>query len=437
MIIGKAIRDRLFEGYLPCTKEKRPMISYDDLKSYSEVEKLKHFSGRIRDDIVLVDVDDLDDGQRKTSEIILKIVKDLNLKTVVLQSPNRGYHFYFINDGSIDKNRNGNKIALTLESIDYKTGYGSKKAHGMLRLQGKDYELIFDGTENGTYPLDTIPIWLKPIKTKKSFKNLKEGSRNDALFNYAIDLKKGFLECDYKESIEIRKLINDYVFLKPLTDKEFKTCTRLEAWEDIKEKPKWVMTKDGREDSLNDIIFADEFIREKNIIYCRGVFYNYDGKINSDKMKSLIQEKLEPQFQRSIANKVNQALEAIRNKAYKEEEKPHKNKIHVANGTIVFDFDNGNFFFQADKEHTFNRLNIVYNPQAVKPEKYLNSLERLFNQKQIDIFQEFMGYCLLPTKNGQKSMFIYGQAGTGKSTLITNVIQQVLGEKSFTKGSLK
>ena len=63
-----------------------------------------------------------------------------------------------------------------------------------------------------------------------------------------------------------------------------------------------------------------------------------------------------------------------------------------------------------------------FDPDAPKPERFLNYLNQLLEPEDIVTLQEYLGYCLLPSTKGQKMLVISGKGGEGKS-----VLGQILG----------
>lgn len=60
---------------------------------------------------------------------------------------------------------------------------------------------------------------------------------------------------------------------------------------------------------------------------------------------------------------------------------------------------------------------IAYNPQAEKPVVWLRFLSDLLYPEDIPTFQEYIGYCLVPSTKGQRMMILKGEGGEGKSQI--------------------
>ena len=75
---------------------------------------MESYGGVLKDDVILVDSDD--DNE---SDILFKIIQDLDINCNVIQTT-RGKHFYFKNT-NIKSNKIGNQCPLSL-TLDYKLG---------------------------------------------------------------------------------------------------------------------------------------------------------------------------------------------------------------------------------------------------------------------------------------------------------------------------
>ena len=84
-------------------------------------------------------------------------------------------------------------------------------------------------------------------------------------------------------------------------------------------------------------------------------------------------------------------------------------RIHCVNGIYFWD---GNF--ESNKVFCNNRLAVRYNPSAPKPLRWLQFLSELLEDDDILTFQEYLGYCLIPSTKGQKMLMLIGKGGEGK-----------------------
>jgi len=191
--------------------------------------------------------------------------------------------------------------------------------------------------------------------------------------------------------------------------------------------PSWIL-KNGK---VNEPLFCDYFKALRNILYFNSKFYDLNGEISEEALSTLIYKEISPFVKNKVSQAVKSIVEALRFSAFSEPLKPDLNKIHISNGYIIVDVNVGEApKFIAKKEHCLNRLNVEYNPDVWKkcyyPEKFLSFLYDLLDAEDIITFQEFLGYCLLPSTKGQSMLSLIGSGGEGKSR-ITVVLQDIFG----------
>lgn len=108
-----------------------------------------------------------------------------------------------------------------------------------------------------------------------------------------------------------------------------------------------------------------------------------------------------------MPNKIKNIIEVLKITAYVPEFPPEEDRIHLANGTLFLDGS-----FDANSCYVVRtRLPVAYNPGAPEPVRWKAYLEGLLWPEDIVTFQEFVGYCLLPTNKAQRMMIIKGSGG--------------------------
>lgn len=188
------------------------------------------------------------------------------------------------------------------------------------------------------------------------------------------------------------------------------------------ELPEWY---DGKH--VNEVKFCEEFLREHPMKSVNGTFFTVEGRVtDEDKLRREIYEMLKPHFSTGLGKRVNNLLEALRLEAYAPDLPIQRDRIHVANGTLLLDGT-----FSSEREFCRNRLPVAYKPDAPAPETWLRFLGELLHPEDIPTLQEFMGYCLLPTTKGQKMLMLIGRGGEGKSR-IGVVLRSLLGSNMAT-----
>ena len=86
-------------------------------------------------------------------------------------------------------------------------------------------------------------------------------------------------------------------------------------------------------------------------------------------------------------------IKALKLAAYTGPLPPQCDRIHVANGTCFLDGT-----FTEEKEYCSNRLSVSYRADAPAPEYWLRFLSELLEPEGIPALQEYLGYCLIPSR---------------------------------------
>jgi len=176
--------------------------------------------------------------------------------------------------------------------------------------------------------------------------------------------------------------------------------------------------------SINEPLFSDYFISKYKVCHVNNNFYNESGQLKEKYIQQLIQQEIEPYITSGIAAKVKGLCEAIEIKCHTEQKQPSENIIHCKNTDLILN-DDSTISTKEAKGFCFNKLDIEYNANALKPTKWIEFLNGLLYEDDIQTLQEYLGYCLVPTTIAQKSMFIVGKGGEGKSR-IGVVLQNIL-----------
>lgn len=401
----------MFKGYIP-TKGKRPTESIKGRTSFyslDEVEHLQNYGGVLDDDVILVDSDN-----ENESDILFKIIQDLDIKCNVIET-SRGKHFYFKNK-DIKSNKIGQQCALSLK-LDYKLG--SRNTVIPLKVNGVERKWL-----KKTDILDPLPVWLQPIgKNIIDFTQLGEGDgRNQELFNYILKLQsEGLSKEEIRETISI---INKYVLKDPLPEKELETILRDEAFK----KP--VFYKGSQ--LLHDK-FAEYLKHEEHIIKINGILHIYkDGIYTADATeieKAMI--KHIPGLTRSKRSEILSYLELIA------EEKELSNVDYIVLNNGLFDIRTETLKDFTPDYICKNKIPVSYNPAAYHEitDKTLDKIA-CHDKELRKLLEEMIGYTLLRRNELGKCFILVGQGANGKSTLL-DVIKHFLGEENISSISLE
>lgn len=392
----------LYKGFI-ATEGKQPIEKYkgiDKFKSYKDVQKLPSFAGVLRDDCILIDIDDGDQAEK-----LMQIIEDKQIKCRVTCT-SRGKHFTFRNSG-VDKCDTGVKLACGL-TADIKTG-------GMPEVLKVDGEERFcewgdEDPEIGDY--DELPIWMHPVNSKMDF--TQTVSRNSDFFGYILVLQTqlAMTKDQCKETI---KIINRYVLPEALEDNELDVILRDDAFE----KPIFFNGKQFMHDA-----FANWLINQHHIKRINGQLHVYKDGIYCVGHRNIefIMLKAYPQMKKAQRKEVLEYLEVL---CADNEPTADANLIAFKNG--IYDITNDTLRgFSPDVVIT-NQIPWDYNANAESEiaDKTLNKMACQDHEIR-QLLDECIGYCFYRRNELSVSMFLTGEKANGKSTFL-QMIQDVLG----------
>jgi putative DNA primase/helicase len=186
---------------------------------------------------------------------------------------------------------------------------------------------------------------------------------------------------------------------------------------EIEKAPSWM--EGGK---LNEVAFAEEFLKQHQMACCDGVFFSREGRVADERLlKRAIYKMLSSHVTYGISRKVDSVLAAMRLACPQKNLALDPQVIHVANGT--YHTQNG---FSPEKQFCRHRLPVQFDFNFAAPINWCNFLDQLLAPEDIETLQEFMGYCLIPTTKAQKMLLITGNGGEGKSR-IGVVMKAILG----------
>lgn len=397
----------LYKGYIP-TENKTPKMAFknktsEDLLTLEQAKGFQEYAGVLGNNTVIIDID-----EQQQSDLLFKIVKDLDLNCKVIQTT-RGKHFLFkCSNGMV--NRTHCKIAIGL-TADIKGG--GRASIEVLKYNGEEREVLWD---SGEY--EELPKFLHPIKSNIDLFGLGEGDgRNNALFSYILPLQKnGFSVEDCKNTIT---LINDYILSKPLSQNELDIILRDGAFE----APIFF----GSHGQFKFNIFGDYLIREENIVKINGQLSVYDEgiyKIGSNFIERIMLRHI-PDLNKAKRTEVLSYLEIVVDDVAIDK---YNTMIAFTNG--VLDVITMQFYDFSPEFIITNKIPHAFNPQATSEllEKTISNLA-CNDQKTEDLLYEAVGYNFLRKNELRKSFFLLGAKRNGKSTFL-DMIQTLLGEEN-------
>lgn len=167
-----------------------------------------------------------------------------------------------------------------------------------------------------------------------------------------------------------------------------------------------------------------------------GLFYDLHGEVKFATIEADVFAIISPYVTSGIAKKIKSLTEALKIYCHAEPLKPETRRIHVNNGYIEVDDNEGYAPVFVDKVvYCRNRLNVNYNTDiwngVYYPERFLNFLYDLLESTDVITLQEFLGYSLVAETKGQVMMSIIGSGGEGKSR-IGVVLQEIFKDNMVT-----
>lgn len=395
----------LFKGYVP-TRNKKCLRKFKDapLMSLGEVDSLPEYAGILGDNIILVDIDN-----HEQSEILMTIVEDRQLDCRVYETT-RGRHFLFRNDGKVSQCHTGVKLVCGL-TADIKVG--SKNSYSVLKLDGRERFVEWDIEEGHEY--QTLPDFLLPVKKCDiDLFGLDDGDgRNSVLFEYILKLNQ--LGISKEESRDILRLINRYIFRKPLEESEIETITRDEAF------PADSFTdKNGfRHDE-----FAKFLMGENHVVRIDGQLHIY-----KDGIYVAGERDIEVAMIRHLPKlRAAQRSEVLKTIDLKAKDIPVSDARYIAFKNGVYDVTMKELIpFSPDIVLT-NQIPWDYNPQAYS-EIADGTLDKMacHDSEIRRLMEECIGYCFYRRNQLGKAFFLTGEKSNGKSTFLT-MLGNVLGD---------
>ncbi len=405
----------LFKGYVQ-TKKKQCLESFKgkttaELKTFEEVQQLPEYAGILGDETVLIDIDDAE-----TSEILFKIVQDMELKCRVYQTT-RGKHFLFKNAG-MDTNKTKCKLAVCL-GADIKLG--CRNSYSILKFDGKQREILYDVSEND---IQEVPKWLFPIRSNVDFLEMDAGDgRNQSLFNYILTLQSS--DFTIEEARETIRLINNYVLKTPLNERELETILRDDAFK----KPIFFRGTTFLFDKFATYIKNNNHIIKINgqlHIYRDGVYVNNPDEIEAVMIKHIsnLNQTKRKEVLKYLALLIRDSL-------------PEADAKYIAFRNGVLNVIDESFQPFSPEIVLKNIIPWDYNP-AAESEIVDGVMEKIScgDEEINNLLEECVGYCFFRKNELGKAFILTGDGANGKSTFI-DMLKTMLGDDNITSLDLK
>ena len=188
---------------------------------------------------------------------------------------------------------------------------------------------------------------------------------------------------------------------------------------------KW-LKKTDRGLILLEPVLASHVLDIFNTVSVNGLLLDTYGENITAEIEQYLLKEISQHFA-SPVTKVANVLKQVKILAIQKATDPETDTLYAANCSVKFN-ETGVVPFNAPQSATLLRFQWNYVPNSPTPKKWLNFLYDLLPAKDVDILQEFMGYCLVPSTAAQEALIILGKGGEGKS-VIGRVIQKLWGNK--------
>ena len=403
----------LFKGFV-LTKNKKcieKLKGVTHFKSYEEVKNAPEFAGVLKDDTILIDIDD-----SYQSEIAMDIIEEEQLDCLVIQT-NRGKHIVAKNTGKVHKCYTHTQLACGL-TADIKVG--SKTSYEVLKFNGEERFIEWDIEEGGAY--QEVPKYFYPIKTNVDFINMCSGDgRNQAFFNYILTLTANGFSVD--ETRKCIGIMNNHTLRSPLADDELEVILRDEAFQ----KPVFFNDKTFLFDRFATWLKNTYHVGKINnqlYIYQNGIY------VEGENLGTVIRENI-PNIKK---NQKAEVLDCLRDIT---ECKTQADARYIAFRNGVLDIVTGQMQpFSPDLVIT-NQIPWDYNPEA-----YSELADDTLNKLACDdptiraLLEECIGYCFYRANDYKKSFMLTGKGNNGKSTFL-DCVKAILGDGNISALDLK
>ena len=416
----------------PLSGQKLTPLTFEEISKIANTEPDMEIGWLIPKGYLIIDIDD-----RTTSDIVFKIIQDRKEKVMCVRT-HRGMHIYAKSDFNYKTVCNITAIGALCDTIPYcngktyiTTGFKNPKVNKSEKLS--DREVIY---YNG---IEKLPFWLTPIfqRGKKPEDNFitfpLQNDRNENYNRHLWRLKITNLSPD--ERTECIKLINKYVALTPLSDKEMEDTMLRDSNNENLPEQKFFDGNTFKHDAMGD--FLIQFLKIKKDKRTRNLFY-YDEELglyvcNNDYIKGVM-TKMCPQLKdfqkREALSYIDNILE-LKPTAFSRDPM----KISFLNGRL--DLKTMEFEPPSPEHLETIHLHVNWNPEAVG-----STADEFFDtatchDKDIEkLLYEAIGYSFIKTSSLQKAFLLFGGGRNGKSTFL-DIIKEICGYENCTSVNFK
>ena len=272
----------------------------------------------------------------------------------------------------------------------------------------------------GEFPIFLLP--LQKSKNKPFDLDFPKGDRTQKLGAYVFYLvSKGFTA---EQAFKTIRFMNQFVFEEPIPEDILNAQILNENT--LKKAQEQQQTRESKNLSQSDL--AKEIIERFNLITVNGDFYSYESGVYKPFSGGKITQYLTENYPNANSNTEREVIRHISGLTYTEVP-DDDGSVNVKNGILKFDPSGIAIFCPHSLDQiSFKQFNALYEPTAQS--KLLDDTLNLWfenSSKQIELFEQLLGYLLMNHVNYQKIFFFIGAPSTGKSTVL-DLIRRFCGK---------
>ena len=385
--------------------EKGTKLKGNTFLSYEEACKHKSYGGLLQTGIIDISFD-----SEKIADQFYDMAEKNSWECMILENPSNGHlhSFWKIPRTWNSKDGKDKKLAVGLVA-DIHSG----DTYVPLCVDGVKREIMYDPVE-----IQEVPEELFPVNTSINLQALSEGDgRNDELFKYILVLQG--LGLDKDTIIRILSNTNKFVFDDPVSDSEFETITRDDAFS----SPVFYQGK-----VFMHNLFGLYMKNQYHIKRINGQLHVYDDGIYKAGSRFIESKMVEviPTLKATQRTEVLKFLEITT---------PENSELSDA---YYIAFRNGLYDLKEDRMVPFSLDIVVTNviPWDYNPDAYDELADRTldkiscFDPEIRSLLEESIGYCFFRQNELSKTFILTGSGANGKSTYL-DMVKHVLGRPNY------
>lgn len=411
---------------------KHPAAPKDKRVYYDHPQKnWKSYGASYRFGIVKWDIDDYDHKtgeliesirSKPRSDAVIALLDFLKIPYNAIQTEHGKQIFLLVPSDMERKHKINWYCALGIKG-EWK--FPESDDHIPIVINGIERKFIRGSLTNnniGEFPMFFLP--LQKSKNKPFDLDFPKGDRTQKLGAYVFYLvSKGYTA---EQAFETIRFMNQFVFEEPIPEDILNAQILNDST--LKKAQGQQQSRESKNISQSDL--AKEIIERFNLITVNGDFYSYESGVYKPFSGGKITQYLTKNYPNANSNTEREVIRHISGLTYTEVP-DDDGSVNVRNGILKFGSDGKVTFFPHSMDYiSFRQFNAMYDPAAQS--KLLDDTLNLWfenSSKQIELFEQLLGYLLMNHVKYQKIFFFIGVPGTGKSTML-ELIRRFCGEEN-------